>query len=98
MEVPLKIKYREVTRLPEAHVAGAGSARAVTNHGECGPLCPAHLRPSRPFVVFLLLEQLLGESCVRHCPSHPVESSNFSSGDCRSDPVIGEGLISSWGS
>lgn len=47
-------------------------------------------------MVFLALEGFLEEGSARHCLSHPVESI-YSSGDCHSGPVIGKGLISSWG-
>lgn len=79
-----------MTRLSEVHSASAESVRAVPNHGECGPLHAAHLRPSRPYVAFLALEGLLGEGCPRNCPSRPLESLDSSSGDCRSD------LVSYW--
>lgn len=48
-----------MTGFAEARFAGAEIVRAVPNHGECGPLHPAYLRPSRPCVGFLALEGLV---------------------------------------
>lgn len=53
--------------------------------------------PSFPYVGTLALEGLLEDGCAKHCPSRPLENPDSSSEYCRSDPVVGEGLMSSWG-